>query len=60
MAFSINGSTGISGLDGSAATPAIKGTDADSGVFFGTDTASIATAGHRPTASGSKASIQSA
>lgn len=45
MAFSINGSTGISGLDGSAATPAIKGTDADSGVFFGTDTASIATAG---------------
>ena len=45
MPISINGSTGISGINGSAATPAIQGGDSDTGIFFGTDTASIATAG---------------
>ena len=46
MAISINGSTGISGVNGSAATPAIQGGDSDTGIFFGTDTASIATNGN--------------
>ena len=45
MALSLNGSTGISGINGSAGTPALQGGDADTGIFFGTDTASIATAG---------------
>lgn len=34
MPVVINGSTGISGADGSAATPAYQGTDTNTGVFF--------------------------
>jgi len=34
MPIVINGSTGISGTDGSAATPAVQGTDANTGMFF--------------------------
>jgi len=34
MPVIINGSTGISGTDGSAATPAVQGTDANTGMFF--------------------------
>jgi hypothetical protein len=30
----INGSTGISGTDGTAATPAVQGTDTNTGMFF--------------------------
>ena len=35
--FYINGSTGISGVDGSAATPALQGTDTNTGIAFGSD-----------------------
>ena len=45
MSVSINGTTGISGVNGSAATPAIQGADADTGIFFGTNEASISTGG---------------
>ena len=45
MSISINGSTGISGINGSAATPAIQGGDSDTGIFFGTNNAFIATGG---------------
>jgi len=45
MTVVINGDTGISGVNGSAATPAIQGGDADTGIFFGTNTASISTGG---------------
>lgn len=45
MPITINGSTGISGVNGSAATPAIQGGDADTGIFFGTNEASITTGG---------------
>jgi hypothetical protein len=45
MSVTINGDTGISGVNGSAATPAIQGGDADTGIFFGSDTASISTGG---------------
>jgi len=34
MPVTINGSTGISGNDGSAATPAIQGTDTNTGMYF--------------------------
>ncbi len=45
MSVVINGDTGISGVNGSAATPAIQGGDADTGIFFGTNNAFIATGG---------------
>ncbi len=41
MSVIINGTTGISGVDGSASTPAVQGTDTNTGVFFGTDTVTI-------------------
>ena len=34
MAVVINGTTGISGVDGSAGTPALQGTDADTGISY--------------------------
>jgi hypothetical protein len=45
MTVIINGDTGISGVNGSAANPAIKGSDADTGIHFGADTAAITTGG---------------
>ena len=37
MTIYINGTTGISGVDGSAATPALQGTDTNTGIAFGSD-----------------------
>ena len=37
MALNLNGTTGISGIDGSSSTPVLKGTDTDSGISFGSD-----------------------
>jgi hypothetical protein len=34
MTVTINGTTGIAGVDGSAATPAVQGGDANTGMFF--------------------------
>jgi hypothetical protein len=34
MPITISGSTGIAGVDGSAATPAVQGTDTNTGEFF--------------------------
>ena len=34
MPLILNGSTGISGTDGSAGTPAVQGTDTNTGIFF--------------------------
>ena len=45
MALNINGTTGISGVDGSASTPALQGSDSNTGVSFGTDTVNINTGG---------------
>ena len=45
MVITINGTTGIAGVDGSASTPAVQGTDTNTGLFFGTDTVTIATGG---------------
>jgi hypothetical protein len=45
MTLILSGTDGLSDIDGSAATPAIRGTDANTGIFFGTDTVGIATGG---------------
>ena len=46
MTLVLNGTTGISAVDGSAATPAIQGGDTNTGVFFpAADTVAIATGG---------------
>ena len=37
MSLILSGTDGLSEVDGSAATPAIRGTDANTGIFFGTD-----------------------
>ena len=43
MALNINGTTGISGVDGSASAPALAGTDSNTGINFGSDTVNINT-----------------
>ena len=53
MALNINGTTGISGVDGSASAPALQGTDSNTGINFGSDTVNINTGGS------TKASISS-
>jgi hypothetical protein len=35
MTVIISGDDGVSDVDGSAGTPAIRGTDANTGIFFG-------------------------
>jgi len=45
MSITINGSTGISGVDGSASTPSYRGADSNTGISFGTDTLSLVTGG---------------
>ena len=45
MALNISGSTGISGVDGSASAPALTGTDSNTGINFASDTVNINTGG---------------
>lgn len=45
MPLILNGTTGVSGVDGTASTPAIKGSDTDTGIVYGTNTVQIATNG---------------
>jgi hypothetical protein len=45
MAIALNGTTGISGVDGSASAPAVTGTDSNTGINFGSDTVNINTGG---------------
>lgn len=45
MAVIINGTTGITNVNGTAAAPAETGTDTDSGIVYGTNTVSLATNG---------------
>ena len=46
MTLVLNGTTGVSAVDGSAATPAIQGNDTNTGVFFpAADTVALATGG---------------
>ena len=46
MALNINGTTGISGVDGSVSAPALTGTDSNTGITFpAADTIKFATGG---------------
>ena len=45
MALNIDGTTGISGVDGSASAPALQGTDSNTGINFASDTDNINTGG---------------
>lgn len=45
MAIYLNGTTGISGVDGSSSTPALQGSDSNTGISFGTDIVTINTGG---------------
>jgi hypothetical protein len=45
MALIINGTTGISGIDGSASAPALQGTDSNTGINFGSDILGFSTGG---------------
>ena len=45
MALNINGTTGISGVDGSNSAPALTGTDSNTGFNFGTDIIDLNTGG---------------
>lgn len=46
MAITIDGTNGISGVDGSAGTPSIQGSDTNTGVFYpAADTVGISTGG---------------
>jgi hypothetical protein len=45
MTLILSGTDGLSDIDGSAATPAVRGTDANTGIFFGADTVGISTGG---------------
>ena len=45
MALTLNGSTGLSGIVGSAGTPALQGSDTNTGYFFGTDILGLSTGG---------------
>lgn len=45
MPITINGTTGISGVDGSAGTPALQGGDTNTGISFGTDVVIASTGG---------------
>ena len=47
MALNINGTTGISGVDGSASAPVFTGNDSNTGLSFGTDIVNINTGGTR-------------
>jgi hypothetical protein len=57
MPITINGTTGIAGVDGSAGTPAVQGSDTNTGIFYpAADTVALATGGSermRVTSSGS-------
>jgi hypothetical protein len=45
MALNINGTTGISGVDGSNSAPALTGTDSNTGINFGSDIIDLNTGG---------------
>ncbi len=45
MTLILSGSNGLSDVDGSAATPAVRGTDTNTGIYFGTDIVSVSTGG---------------
>jgi len=45
MTITIDGTTGIASVDGSAGSPSVRGSDANSGIVYGSDTVAVSTAG---------------
>jgi len=45
MSITLNGTTGISSVDGSSASPSVRGSDSNSGIVYGADTVKISTGG---------------
>jgi hypothetical protein len=45
MALTLSGDDGVAGVNGSATTPALQGTDTNTGISFGTDTVNVVTGG---------------
>jgi hypothetical protein len=45
MTVIINGTSGVTSVNGSAAAPSVTGTDTDTGIVYGTNTLSLATGG---------------
>lgn len=58
MTVIINGTTGITNVNGSAAAPAETGTDTDTGIVYGTNTLSLATGGTTALTANSAQGIQ--
>jgi hypothetical protein len=45
MPITIDGDSGLSGVNGTAGTPALQGADSNTGIVFGTDTVQVSTGG---------------
>jgi hypothetical protein len=59
MSITINGTTGIAGVDGSAGTPAVQGNDTNTGIFFpAADTIAFAEGGTEVMRLDSSANLQ--
>jgi hypothetical protein len=59
MTITINGTTGIAGVDGSASTPAVQGADTNTGIFFpAADTIAFAEGGTEVMRLDSSANLQ--
>lgn len=59
MTVTINGTTGIAGVDGSAATPSVQGADTNTGIFFpAADTIAFAEGGTEVMRLDSSANLQ--
>jgi len=58
MPITISGSTGFAGVDGSASTPAVQGTDTNTGLIFGSDIVSVVTGGATRTTVDSSGNFQ--
>ena len=58
MTVIINGTSGITSVNGSAAAPSVTGTDTDTGIVYGTNTLSLATGGTTALTANSSQGIQ--
>jgi hypothetical protein len=57
MTLILSGTNGVSDIDGDASTPAVRGTDANSGIFFGADTVGVSTGGSEKVSVGASAVV---
>jgi hypothetical protein len=57
MTLILSGTNGLSDVDGDASTPAVRGTDANSGIFFGADTVGVSTGGSEKVSVGASAVV---